>query len=151
MFAGQNLGISLAKGWVPVFTHLCESIDAVLGERRNDFAWVQVKEKFGTARLYYRLEGGGTTVCISVQDPEGKLVPVQESVIEAPAEESADLAKKIGDLVAEAETKLGKICIVCGEPAQMDRTGGYFLNLCAHHGAQRRKNPRSMESPWFAE
>ena len=41
MFAGENIGISIARGWMPGFQILCERLDALLGENKQNFHWIQ--------------------------------------------------------------------------------------------------------------
>jgi hypothetical protein len=60
-FEGKNIGIDIARGWDSLFTKLCEDIDAITGDDPRGlhygFRWVQVKEKFGTARLHWEISG----------------------------------------------------------------------------------------------
>ena len=53
MFVGRPISMEFYDGWLPVFAQACEQIDEVLGENKRDFHWVQVKEKFGSARFYF--------------------------------------------------------------------------------------------------
>jgi len=60
-FKGKNIGISIARGWDSLFTKLCEDIDAITSHDPRGlhygFHWIQVKEKFGTARLHWEISG----------------------------------------------------------------------------------------------
>jgi hypothetical protein len=60
MFQGNHLGIGICKGWYPIFSKLCQEIDLVMGDNKQGFHWVQVKEKFGAARFYWELDGVDT-------------------------------------------------------------------------------------------
>lgn len=116
----DNIGICIARGWDPLFTKLCEDIDAVTNDDPHGlhygFHWTQVKEKFGTARLYWAIAG--------------------------PRE-------RCNALINVAQNQIDEICIICGtEPATIDYRGGYLLNLCEHHTKQRKADPESLESPW---
>ncbi len=54
-FAGPDIGISVAPGWLPVFETLCVDIDHCLGQDKQGFYWRQVKEKFGIMRCSFVL------------------------------------------------------------------------------------------------
>lgn len=60
-FEGNNIGIGIARGWNALFTKLCEDVDAITNDDPRGlhygFHWVQVKEKFGTARLHWAISG----------------------------------------------------------------------------------------------
>ena len=45
------------KAWFPAFVKLCEEIDALLGDKKRGFCWLQTKEKFGSARYYWKMTG----------------------------------------------------------------------------------------------
>ncbi len=151
MFAGRNLGISIPKGWATLFTGLCEQIDAALGENRSAFAWIQVKEKFGSGRFYYRLKGAGPSVRVSVQNPDGSMSTPRDLRPPDPKAPNAALGVQIQKLVSAAEALTSKTCIVCAKPGNTDSTGGYWLTLCDQHVQQRRKNPNTMDSPWYED
>jgi hypothetical protein len=116
----NHIGISMAQGWVPLFTKLCEDVDAITSYDPRGLHyklnWVQVKEKFGTGRLHWDIAGS---------------------------------REQCNALVNAAQSRTTKICIICDtEPAVPDDSGGYLLNLCEHHTKQRKSDPQSLESPW---
>ena len=127
MFAGENMGLSIARGWFSIFVKLCEEIDALLGENKRGFHWVYIKEKMGSARLHWDLD----------RDAEDAL------------EDRAELRTCIRDLVAQATSMTHSHCAVCGEPGRLQHHGGWQLVLCEDHGRQREAG--AMESPWFSE
>lgn len=92
------------KGWFPIFTALCVEIDQVLGEHRECFRWVQVKEKLGVLRLYFDLEGA----------PE----PLSDTVRE---------------LVLQAQRESSRRCMVCGESANLSRQSTWLVTVCPLH------------------
>jgi hypothetical protein len=151
MFSARHLGISIPKGWAKLFTELCEQIDALLGENRSAFTWIQVKEKFGSGRFYYRLNGSGPSVRVSVQKPGGSMSAPRQFMPLDPKAPNAVLGVQIEKLVNAAEALTSETCIVCGKPGRTDSTGGYRLTLCDHHVQQRRKNPITMDSPWYED
>lgn len=109
MFSGRNAGFSVADGWVEVFTKLCEDIDAVLGENKRGFHWVQLKEKFGSARFYHQHDGGTDEVFWLVDD-----------------------------LVDKAQEKTESMCFYCGKPGKADAHRGWMLVVCEEHAAERK-------------
>jgi len=52
MFAGTRF--ELPPGWLGIFAILCEQVNRELSEvERQQFRWIQVKEKFGMFRGYH--------------------------------------------------------------------------------------------------
>lgn len=151
-FAGENIGISVAKGWSELFTKLCEDIDVELGEDKRGFYWRQVKEKFGTGRFYWKLGRNTSSMRIDIVNVEGHF-----SLMNSPATpmqnrdfEISVLMAKLEAIVESAERQTKSTCIVCGaNPAAIDSTGGWVLNLCEEHSKQRRADERSLPSPYF--
>jgi hypothetical protein len=148
MFAGNIIELSVAKGWMPLIAKLCEDIDAVLGADKQGFSWQQVKEKFGTARFYFRLGKSRIPLRLDVMAPDG----VMSMRLAPPATDGGpdlELVNRISALTDAAEGKTRQVCLVCGEPGTLDRTGGHLLNLCEAHAKQRREGAGQMESPWL--
>lgn len=150
MFEGRNIGLSFYKGWFPLFEQLCEDIDRLLAEDKRGFHWIQLKEKFGSARFYFELEGrsdvhadligdrGVTTLLIPGQDSQG-----------GSGEPKASLRQQVHELVQAATRLTRERCIVCGEPATLDQSSHHVLMLCEHHARQRRDG--NLEPAWFEE
>ena len=108
MFSGRNIGLSVGDGWMDLFAKLCEDIDALLGDDKRGFHWVQLKEKFGTARFYYGQELGDDAVF-----------------------------SEIADLVNAAEQMTHTMCMQCGQPGKPNVKYGWVLTLCETHAAER--------------
>jgi hypothetical protein len=147
-FEGDHLDISVAKGWVPLFTKLCEDIDSTLGEDKKGFHYRQVKEKFGTGRFYWQLGKKARPLRIDL------IMPTQmvsfKSNRGSRAGKNAELMHALTTLEMAVEQRTREICIICGaEPAKIDSHGGYMLNLCEQHSEQRRAG--KLESPWYQE
>lgn len=142
MFAGKNIGFDLARGWFPAFVKLCEDIDALLGDDEHGFHWVQLKEKFGSARYYWEMAGNTARLHLSLVSEDGVLEV-------GPSDPKGSLAARIQRLVNEATDATRSCCIVCGEPATLDQSQPYVLMLCAHHTMQRQQG--ELDSPWFSE
>jgi hypothetical protein len=130
-FARQSLGFHVPEGWQPIFAELCEDIDAVLDENEKPhFHWVQLKEKFGTARFYAEfhkpddappsmLDGNGLT------ERFGRLFSLRP----IPSNEA------IRTLIMAAEATTAKVCLKCGESGTL-RRGGWVRTLCDKHEAE---------------
>lgn len=142
MFAGENIGFSFFRGWFPLFSKLCEDIDALLGEDKGGFHWVQLKEKFGYARFYWEMPGYPKRLHVSAI--------AENRVIEFASLHPEDsLASRIDDLVREATTATRSRCIVCGEAAPLDQSESHVLVLCKRPTRQRRG--RKLDPPWFSD
>jgi hypothetical protein len=148
-FAGKNIGISTARGWFPIFEKLCADIDLLLGEDKRSFHWTQVKEKFGSGRAYWALDKTDGPLYVDFQGPEGLITYVSDPSGSQRDAKKAELMKAIGTLVNAEMDKTSESCAVCGAPAKIDQTDGYFLVLCPKHIAQRKKDSATMDSAWF--
>lgn len=151
----SNIGIDIARGWAETFVQLCEAIDEVTRQdpqgRHYGFHWRQVKEKFGTARLYYRMDGADRKIRVDLIDGNGGVVSLRMGSTSECAKTHGPV-EEVSRLIDAAEARLHGICIVCGDmPAEIDRTGGYLLKLCAHHAHQRNVDRVSMDSPLFED
>ncbi|MBB3176344.1 hypothetical protein [Variovorax sp. Sphag1AA] len=124
-FEGENIGYESYRGWLPILADACERIDAVLVDKR-DFHWMQIKEKFGGARLYYQLGTSKRTI-VDVQ--------VSESVttVKTPTRRGDPMAEAIDAIVDEAELRTKTSCIVCGAQAETAAYDGYLMTLCQAH------------------
>lgn len=93
MFAGRNIGFSFHPGWFNAFVELCQKIDKLLDKTESTFYWVQLKEKFGTARCYYDFKGAD------------------------------DLGDSLRNLINAYENSTNKICLACGAEASLVSDG----------------------------
>lgn len=116
----RSIDLTFHKGWFDIFVQLCADVDAVLHENRHGFYWVQIKEKFGTARFYYLLD-------------------VFERKPEEWSDEQKRIIKAVFQLVQAAKSLTAQRCIVCGAPGELNRDSCYVLTLCDFH-AQLRRN-----------
>ncbi|MDM0104855.1 hypothetical protein QTH97_07915 [Variovorax sp. J22R24] len=129
MFMGKTVSLEFHDGWLPTFAETCEQIDKLLGENKREFRWVQVKEKFGSARFYFRL-GKSKRVVIDVIDPQEK---EGHALIKNATRIGDAVASRIDAIVDEAEAKTQMICMLCGADAQTRPFDGYYWTLCAAH------------------
>lgn len=121
---------SFPRGWFPVFANLCWQIDALLGDDKRGFHWKQIKEKFGTARFYWAMEG---------HRPFNVDVIGVARLTTKPPKGNA-LAAQIGELVRAAENATHTACIACGAPGALDRRYPWVLTLCETHMQERKKS-----------
>jgi hypothetical protein len=134
-FQGKNIGLSVARGWLPEFSELCKNIDHLLGNNKFVFHWTQLKEKFGSARYYWSINGKSDLFRVDL------IAPAEVVSIEMghPASDNQPKAlfDRISTLVRAAEASTQDHCIVCGAPGKMNHQGGYVLVLCDMHAKQR--------------
>lgn len=149
MFVDNELGFRVARGWIGIFEELCSEIDT-LGAADHGFCWVQLKEKFGTARFYWDLSGMRGDLRVDVVDAAGGTLI--QGTFERKRKSSLaarELREKIEDLVQAAEGRTQSACISCGADATPDRSGGYVLVLCDQHQKLRRSG--GSVPMWFNE
>lgn len=130
---------SFARGWLPIIANACKEIDALVcaDKYHHRFHWVQIKEKFGTLRLYWRARGM-QGMRLDVMTPEGVL-----SLVPRPkgTGHDAEVAAQISSVVRAAENQSAHTCIVCGSAGTL-RPQGWALTLCDGHAAQREQGKR---------
>lgn len=88
-------GFSHGNGWYKIMDELCEKVSKLEG-----FKFAQIKEKFGTLRVYY-------------DGPHN--------------EKDREIAR---EAVWEAEQKSAETCEICGEPAKLNNSGGWLSTEC---------------------
>ncbi len=131
-----------SKAWFPAFATLCEQIDALLGDKKRGFRWLQTKEKFGTARYYWKMTGRSPGVHIDMISPEGVIT----TLVDQPKRAQPAIVSRIGELVRQAQEDTGKICYVCGEPGEMATKRSWLLVLCPKHLEQDRRGKLKFEA-----
>ena len=148
-FAEHHIELSFFRGWMPLFAQLCADIDAQLGPDKRGFHWVQLKEKFGSARWHCKLE--------PLLEPDKVAeIGIYASIAEINAHDERfanpqemALRQRIQALRRGAEEHTQTACIVCSEPAEVDRSTGHLLVICPEHARQRRRG--EMEPAWFTD
>lgn len=149
-FSDPELGIAMAKGWVVVFAQLCADVDHVLGQDKRGFHWSQVKEKFGSARFYFRFAGRKPDLRLDIQMPGGVLsqvVPFERQIRTDQDRSFEQVNAEIRRLAMQAEMATRHVCLVCGKEGSQDVDVGYALVLCPEHQAQRRQ-PQGLPEFW---
>mgnify|MGYP003430504497 FL=1 len=120
------------RGWMPIVAGLCMELDMLLesfgksDQHRKQFQWRQMKEKMGSARLYFILGDQKITV-LDFHYPEGTL-----SHLMLP-KQPTDLFGQIHALVQAAQEETKTTCMVCGGLAKTKSYGGYLQTLCDAH------------------
>ena len=116
---------SVPRGWVPLVTRLLQDIDAMLDdEQAKRFHVLQVKEKFASLSVYWKLAGQTTTV-IDVTSPVGV-----ERVRIKPRNTS-ELFEQVSARVRVAEGDSRSICQRCGAEGTKAGGRGWLVTLCA--------------------
>lgn len=102
-------GFEHGDGWCSLIEALCETINTLLLEEPDaSISTLQVKEKFGALRFYFRY---------------ANMSPV--------------LATRITTAIRAAEDASSQICEQCGQPAQRHAIRNVMTALCASCLAQR--------------
>lgn len=148
MFPDESLGFSIAHGWIDLFAQLCADIEALLGEEKLRFHWIQVKEKFGSARFYWQFGKYEPLLTIDIFG-EDEIVSIRVPSVRRRKHAKDDELhmKRIDELVKSATRKTREMCVVCGEPGKLDSSGGYLLVLCPEHAQQRMDG--ALDGFWF--
>lgn len=93
------------NGWYPLLASLFSELGALSKQHGATFTARQVKEKFGTLRVYFDCESDG----------------------------DADAAVIAHLLVEVAQYLSGSLCEVCGNPAKTTSFQGWYRTLCPLH------------------
>lgn len=141
-FSNPMLGVEVAKGWMPVFAQLCADVDEVLGQDKFGFHWSQIKEKFGSARFYYRFQGREPGIRLDLHMPGGvwsQHIPVKRRIRTERDKTFQEIDQAVLKLTLAAEVATQSMCLICGQAGVPDTAGGYVMVLCPQHQAQRRQ------------
>ncbi len=130
-FSGRNIGLDIANGWLLEFEELCKKIDQLLGDDKKGFHWVQLKEKFGSARYYWEMDDYEPGMMLDIISPKD----IRSISLKATKSKKSvkDVSEKISKLINVATAKTQEHCICCGAPGKVDGHGGYYLVLCEAH------------------
>ena len=133
----HTVGCEFYRGWMPILAGLCVEIEHMLGERREAFKWLQIKEKFGTGRFYYSLHGF-SDVHVDLVNPSWRA----SAIAQVESDHTfAGVKQSIFDLVAEGSVETARSCMICGGQAKPRQYGSYILNLCVDHHPARIRQP----------
>jgi len=130
------------SGWFRLIDSLCTDIEAALGPQHcGDFSVVQIKEKFGSLRVYFRL-GDHEDVQVAVVSSEGAR---QATICTDTSSKLEELRAQVRSLVNAAEAASTTTCETCGAKAERRAVKGWLTTLCEVHFAER------MQLASFAE
>ena len=99
----------LESGWKSLVLQLLADIDALIVGPPARLRLLQMKEKFGSLRFYYRLDG-----------------------VHAATE------VKIADMVRRSEEASRRTCLKCGDPGSVRDLDGWIVPTCDDHAERRR-------------
>jgi len=104
-------GFSIGKGWYAILDRLCDKLQVIEKVSGVAVIFTQIKEKFGGARYYYRLEY-----------KKGKNInPIYYAIY----------ADMIGALIHAAENKSDSTCAECGDCRfEMITIGSWVYDVC---------------------
>jgi len=113
-------GVECGEGWFDLIKGVCFKIKNIIEGTSFTIRFTQIKEKFGTLRIYYRAE-----------DLEGKKME---------AEEEAFKLGEISGVIELACLLSGYMCEICGKPAHTKGDeGGWYATICDECEAKRKK------------
>jgi hypothetical protein len=92
------------EGWRDLLDCACIRIQAAISAQSGSFRFTQIKEKYGTARLYW----------------EGVL--------------SLETEEKVDEAIDLAQARSACTCEQCGKPGRLFNRGGWFATACDEHG-----------------
>ena len=121
----DNPGVAQASpacgaGWWDLLERACARIRAAIQADGGTLKFTQIKEKYGTARLYW----------------EGALSPEADARVE--------------EIIDLAEARSACTCEVCGEEGRLHCDGRWLMTRCAAHaqGHPSLKSPAGRTSPF---
>lgn len=127
LFRGRppRIASDLPPGWYALMDSLCEQIDAVLGADAPTFRVDQIKEKFGTLRLYWSL-GRRSRSTVDVISASGH--------VRFGTSTRDEIAARIDMLISAAEAESARTCEQCGAPGRlMNSRSGWLSVRCNEH------------------
>lgn len=147
-FEGESIGMSVPKGWASGFARLCADIDAALGENKHGFHWIQLKEKFGSARFYYAFGRRRASVHLDIVAGDGVRTFVAPQAQKPGEDEFNRVSQAVDKLVSDATAKTRHACLVCGAHGDGHLSEGYLMVLCPAHQATRESKDGWPEDLW---
>lgn len=116
----------LPAGWYTTVDCLCTELEEELGEDAyRHLRIAQLKEKFGTLRIYYRFAADEA-------DSDDKSADGRFVVSVANQQTEAQRAR-VRALVDAAQRQSETTCLRCGAAGALRDVDGYLATLCDHH------------------
>ena len=138
MFEGPHIGLIFYAGWLPDFARTCEEIDALLGDDKRGFHFVQAKEKFGAARYYYSVGGKKRKILDEI------LEVLSASQWRTASQKGDQVAEEIDRLIDAAQQASGVTCMICGAPGEIVPSPEWLRCVCKRH-TRRICGPAAFE------
>lgn len=155
LFRGERpQGSSLPVGWFELADRLCKDLEVMLAQDAGRLSVRQSKEKFGSWRFYWRLEGRQKNLDLDLQlaggpgdadtlakglDGSGTLMALTPVGVRLTAVDPDALSRSIHERVRQAEVESGSTCMFCGAPGEL-WTNGWLHTVCdAHKEAEAMK------------
>jgi len=124
---GPDIPSHVSPGWYDLIDRLCSDIEEVAGPDISRVRIRQVKEKFGTLRFYWALDGAGDTHIDLIS--ERGVQPLVDQV----QEPDGELRKRIRELLDACEGASAETCERCGKPGRLGSDGGWWRTRCPEH------------------
>jgi hypothetical protein len=116
-------GFAIGQGWMPIVEKLCIDLHALLGpDERDAFTFLQIKEKFGGLRVYWRdLAVHGRDELAVLLDAPNVDPELRAFVFSRLEPMGASKVAAIRDCVRAAEKAAARTCEMCGAPGTLRR------------------------------
>jgi hypothetical protein len=146
-----HVDISIGEGWMPIVERALQRVRRELTpDELTAFRWLQIKEKFGTLRMYWNSgtvpvtrfgSDGILNLSLAAQKVDGTrgdgAKPGQAPAATADADDAgAILRAKIDAIVEAAKREAMRTCEHCGQPGRL-YAPGYCATLCDAHAEGR--------------
>jgi hypothetical protein len=133
--AFEKWGFECAGGWYQLLRECFESIEiryAVDGIRPDeiDFIPVQIKEKFGTLRLYYEYEDTPSGIIAIDILNTGESIRLEPKTVEDLDETKEQLRNDIQSIVQATEEKSRHTCEMCGDGGELRKDLRRIRTMC---------------------
>jgi len=120
-------GLEIGDGWYQTIRDMCTEITAAYEAEGKivDVVMDRVKQKCGTLRVYYHLEGENAVLHVPNRLTDSSRPRVRPG--------SSDLHRKVAEIVGNCEEKSAHICEVCGKPGSPRKDLRWVSTLCDEH------------------
>lgn len=135
-FMGPNIGFGFYKGWLSIVVRVCSDIDQLLAPDKHGFHWVQIKEKFGTIRMYWEWDRDATNS--PVEKDTDDALGLNKSIDQCEHDRRSKISAQLHALVDAAEAETYHVCIVCGARGNQTNFSGHIQTLCPEHAKMKR-------------
>jgi hypothetical protein len=149
LFRGEEPRVTshLPAGWYGIVDRLCTDLERILDARAPQFSIAQIKEKFGSLRFYWDLDGEPSPLFADVL---GSL-PADIALATFPTDSGTEvviaatavgtrisirgtdaLSRAVATRVTDAEMESARTCLTCGQPGRLWMDGWLHV-ACDHH------------------